>query len=445
LAQAVDHPSRTCRRVASLAAKERAWALACVIAGGLLTSGPANAFRIELNDVAPDRIERQRAEAIGQIPFPGTPNIAQFEQRLKDKGLAVGAPMFIRVFKAENELEVWLRKGERFELFATYPMCHWSGTLGPKISEGDKQAPEGVYTVNWKQLHMVGRHPRTLNLGFPNAYDRQFQRTGSFILIHGGCGSVGCYAMTNPVIEEIFSLAQAAIKGGQEAIHVHAFPFRLTEAKLQAYALNEWYDFWRNLKDVHDQFDRTRRVPKVTVCEGRYWLDPDDGEVASQSPLAVCGAPQGVASRNSPMVNAASPTRSSSLLAQSPQLSPQPVLPWSQRPSAPPARSWVAPIARVLPTAVASNSQPAAPQPTKRQPATASPSPNSNPQLSRTKLATEPVSAAAVGATCQPTLPSCRKWMAQQQAMLAAARRVTVAQSGPTSGPTSPRPAPTRR
>jgi murein L,D-transpeptidase YafK len=420
LARAVDYPSRIVRRVASLAANQRAWALACVFAGSLFTSGPANAFRIELNDVAPDRIERQRAEAIGQIPFPGTPNVAQFEQRLKDKGLAVGAPMFIRLFKAENELEVWLRKGDRFELFSTYPMCHWSGTLGPKISEGDKQAPEGVYTVNWKQLHMVGRHPRSLNLGFPNVYDRQFQRTGSFILIHGGCGSVGCYAMTNPVIEEIFSLAQAAIKGGQEAIHVHAFPFRLTEAKLQAYALNEWYDFWRNLKDVYDQFDRTRRVPKVTVCEGRYWLDPDEREVASQSPLAVCGAPQGPASRNSPMVNAASPTGLSSQLAQARLLSPQPALPWLQRPSAPPAPSWVAPIARVLPTVVASNSQPAAPQLASR---------------------IDPV-AAATGATCQPTLPSCRKWMAQQQAMLAAARRVTIAQSGQ---PVGRGPAPARR
>jgi murein L,D-transpeptidase YafK len=426
LAPAANHPIGIVRRVLAYAA----WAV--LIAGGFLSATPAAAFRIELKDVAPDRIERQRAEAIGQIPFAGTPNVAQFDQRLKDKGLGVGSAMFIRLFKAENELEVWLRKGDRFELFATYPMCHWSGTLGPKISEGDKQAPEGVYTVNWKQLHMVGRHPRSLNLGFPNVFDKQFQRTGSFILIHGGCGSVGCYAMTNPVIEEIFSLAQAAIKGGQEAIHVHAFPFRLTEAKLQAYALHEWYDFWRNLKDIHDQFDRTRRVPKVTVCEGRYWLDPDDGEVAAQSPLAVCGAPQGVASRNSPTASAASLTSPSNRPLQE-----------AQPPSAPQVPSWVAPVPRVMPKSVASSSQrappPSAVQAARRPPAAF---PLSQ-RLTRPASRIEPAAAgAATGATCQPTLPSCRKWMAQQQSMLTAGRRVIIAQSGPTP----PRPAaPTRR
>jgi murein L,D-transpeptidase YafK len=292
-----------------------ALSLACSVAAA---TSPATAFRIELKDVAPDRVERQRAEAIGLIPLPGTPNIAQFEQRLKDKGLAAGNAMFIRVFKAESELEVWMQKGATFELFATYPMCHWSGTLGPKVVEGDKQSPEGVYTVSARQIHVSGRHPKALNLGFPNPLDKQFQRTGSYLLIHGGCGSVGCYAMTNPVIDEIFTLAQAALKNGQDAINVHAFPFRLTEQKLRAYALNEWYDFWRNLKDVHDAFERTKRVPRVMVCEGRYWVDPGSdptlaqGEVASQGPLVVCGAPQEVASSNKPTENAVFPTIGSS-------------------------------------------------------------------------------------------------------------------------------------
>ena len=195
--------------------------LTSLLAGAALLAlpvQPATAFRIELKDVAPDRIERQRAEAVGMLPLPGTPNVAQLAERLAEKGLTAGSALFIRVFKIESELEVWMQKGERFELLATYPICHWSGTLGPKVSEGDKQSPEGVYTVTGKQLHMIGRHPRSLNLGFPNALDRQYQRTGSYILIHGGCGSVGCFAMTNPVIEEIFSLSQAALKGGQEEI-----------------------------------------------------------------------------------------------------------------------------------------------------------------------------------------------------------------------------------
>ncbi len=252
---------------------------------------PALAVVIELKDVASDRVERQRAEAIGQLPLPGTPNVGQLAERLAEKKMAMGNPILIRVFKASSELEVWMQSGDKFELFAIYPICNWSGTLGPKITEGDKQSPEGVYTVSSQQLHLVGRHPRSLNLGFPNALDRQMSRTGSYILIHGGCSSVGCFAMTNPVIEEVYSLALAALgKGKQDALQVHVYPFRMTEERLQAYALNEWYDFWRNLKDVSDSFERTHLPPKITICEGRYWVDDDANlqEVASHGPLAVC-------------------------------------------------------------------------------------------------------------------------------------------------------------
>jgi murein L,D-transpeptidase YafK len=356
-----------------------------------LAIGPAQAFRVELKDVAPDRIERQRAEAVGQIPFPGTPNIAQFEQRLKEKGLAVGSAVFIRVFKAESELEVWMQKGDRFELFATYPICHWSGTLGPKVNEGDKQSPEGVYTVPLRQLHMIGRHPRTLNLGFPNALDKQFQRTGSYILIHGGCGSVGCFAMTNPVIEEIFSLSQAALRSGnQDAIQVNVFPFRMTEPKLRAYAMHEWYDFWRNLKDVHDAFERTKRPPKVTVCEGRYWVEPDEGngEVASQSPLAVCEAPL-VASLSNPTVSAPWPT----VLNYNPQLKGRQAL-------SPQFNATVAPIQRSPANRLLAGRSVV---PTPNNPL--SPSPNLSGRTRQMQIA------------CVSSLPSCRKWIAQQTAM----------------------------
>jgi murein L,D-transpeptidase YafK len=277
-----------------------------------LAIAPASAFRIELKDVAPDRIERQRAEAIGQLPLPGTPPIGQLEARLKDNGFALGAPVFIRTFKTESELEVWMLKGERFELFATYPVCHWSGTLGPKVAEGDKQTPEGVYTVTQKQVHISGRHPKALNLGFPNILDRQYQRTGSYILIHGGCGSVGCFAMTNPVIDELFTLTQAAFRAGQQHIQVHAFPFRLTEANLRGHALHDWYDFWRNLKDVADAFERTRRPPRVAVCEGRYWVEDETTGGGSQSPLALCGVPD--TSPNTPMASAPQTTAANSAL-----------------------------------------------------------------------------------------------------------------------------------
>ena len=202
--------------------------------------GPAAALEIELKDVASDRMERQRSQIQGQLPLPGTPDVAKLTERLHAKGLAMGAPLMIRIFKASSELELWVRKDDTFTLFDTYPICHWSGTLGPKVFEGDRQAPEGFYTVGRGGLTRVGRWPRSFNLGFPNAFDRSLKRSGSFILIHGGCSSVGCYAMTNPVIEELFLLSEAALKSGQDRMQVHVFPFRMTIAALEARKKSEW-------------------------------------------------------------------------------------------------------------------------------------------------------------------------------------------------------------
>ncbi len=323
----------------SLSSRVRA-ALRSLVAACTVTiaaSVPAIAVVIELKDVASDRVERQRAEAIGQLPLPGTPNIGQLPERLAAKKMAMGNHLLIRVFKASSELEIWMKTGDRYDLFATYPICNWSGTLGPKLNEGDRQSPEGVYTVTSRQLHLIGRHPRSLNLGFPNALDRQMSRTGSYILIHGGCGSVGCFAMTNPVIEEVFSLASAALnKGGQDAVQVHVFPFRMTEDRLKAYSLNEWYDFWRNLKDVSDSFERTHQPPRVTVCEGRYWVEDNAGaeEVASQGPLAVCAVSQVEAALPSGP-DAASPAADP---AMGPALHPAAAQPWwPQRAMLPPS------------------------------------------------------------------------------------------------------------
>lgn len=398
----------------------------------VLSTMASHALIVELKDVAPDRIERQRAEAIGQIPLPNTPNIGRLAERLKEKKLAAGNAVLIRVFKAESELELWMQKGDRFELFAVYPICHWSGTLGPKINEGDKQSPEGVYTVSSKQLHLIGRHPRSLNLGFPNALDRQFSRTGSYILIHGGCGSVGCFAMTNPVIEEIFSLTQAAIKNGQDSVQVHSFPFRMSEERLQAHALNEWYDFWRNLKDVHDSFDRTKRPPRVTVCEGRYWVEDTlkNGEVASHGPLAVCGA--SLAAEDSPNSATGSATT----------INPET---WSPR-----AASWSHPLPpltmasadwsglpvrsvlpnphppRKLPTVDASSSG-------SRKPPSASARSARSSGVAKLAAAAPPLRAsstiiARVPIFCNETRPSCRKWVDLQTGI--ATRKVAATKVG---------------
>lgn len=404
----------TRHRLTRTRARASAIAFACA---AVIAVPAAQAFRIELKDVAPDRIERQRAEAIGQLPLPGTPNVAQLAERLADKGLAAGSAIFIRVFKAESELEVWMQKGDRFEHFATYPICHWSGTLGPKVSEGDKQSPEGVYTVTQRQLHMIGRHPRSLNLGFPNALDRQFQRTGSYILIHGGCGSVGCFAMTNPVIEEIFSLSQAALKNGQEAIQVHAFPFRMTEDNMRAFALHEWYDFWRNLKDVYDNFEQSRRLARVSVCEGRYWIDPSgDGEVASHGPLAVCGKAQ-IAALSSNEADGANPLAAT----WKPLPLPSPRASQMALPSRLPLSPQLSQIrAHSLPLS-SSRSSPAGPssnESASNRLAAGSARPATMPVALVAAPGAASTTTSAVQVTCERTLASCRKWIALQTAMV---------------------------
>lgn len=234
--------------------RRKAWLAAIVGLSTALFAASSSAFEIELADVASDRVERQRAYARGATSLPGTPDLASLDQRLAEKGLNKGNPIFIRVFKETSELEVWMlrEKDKTFVLLDTYPICHWTGTLGPKIKEGDRQSPEGFYTVRWQQTRLVGRWQKAFNLGFPNHFDQLNRRTGSHILVHGGCSSVGCYAMTEQVQEEIFGLATAAIAKGHTRFHVHVFPFRMTDANMERYKDHAWIDFWHDLKPAYD-------------------------------------------------------------------------------------------------------------------------------------------------------------------------------------------------
>src|SRR5262249_40670888 len=150
----------------------------------------------------------------------------ELQKKLEAKGMSLGAPIMIRIFKQESQAEVWVQKGERYERFAAYTICNWSGKLGPKLNEGDRQSPEGLYSVRADQLHRKGRWRRSLDIGYPNTFDRGLGRTGSFILMHGGCSTIGCFAMTTPIMDEIFALGEAALANGQERIQVHVFPFR---------------------------------------------------------------------------------------------------------------------------------------------------------------------------------------------------------------------------
>ena len=242
----------------------------------------ASAFEIEPQTVAPERMARQIAHTRGALPLPGTPDTTRLSERLAAKGLTKGDPIFIRIFKASSELELWMQKGASFVLLDTYPICHWTGALGPKLREGDKQSPEGFYTVTQRQMRLPTRWRRSFDIGFPNAFDQANKRTGSHILVHGGCTSVGCYAMTDAVQDEIHALAEAALKSGQEKFHVHVFPFRMTADAMAAHAGGPWASFWADLQVAYDAFERTRTLPRIALCDQRYRvIDGDAGELAA--------------------------------------------------------------------------------------------------------------------------------------------------------------------
>ena len=190
--------------------------------------------------------------------------------------MEAGQPVFLRIFKEEGELEVWLRGAQSYALFETYPICAWSGALGPKLKEGDGQSPEGFYFVPASALNPASRFHLSFNLGFPNAYDRAHGRTGSFLMVHGDCVSIGCYAMTDAKIEEIYGLVEAALREGQPFVRVHAFPFRMTARNMARHAASSWIEFWTNLKEGYDSFERTGRPPDVTVRDLRYHFEPTE-------------------------------------------------------------------------------------------------------------------------------------------------------------------------
>lgn len=191
-------------------------------------------------------------------------------EKLNKANLTLGSAAFIRIFKQEALLEVWVKNADKFDLLHTYPICKFSGFLGPKLKEGDKQAPEGFYAVTKKQLNPGSRHYRAFNLGFPNEYDRALGRTGSALMVHGGCTSVGCYAMRDLAVAEIYKVVEKALFNGQRKVPVHVFPFRMTTANMSKAPAGKWVPFWQNIKTGHDLFEANGVPPKVGVCNKRY-------------------------------------------------------------------------------------------------------------------------------------------------------------------------------
>ena len=202
----------------------------------------------------------------GEQPVPG-----KLARAMKSRDMAASAPVLMRVFKEESELEVWKRTSSgRYALLKTYEICKWSGALGPKKKEGDKQAPEGFYFVNRGLLNPRSSYYLSFNLGFPNRFDRSHGRTGTHLMVHGACSSAGCYAMEDDQIAEIYAVARDALKGGQSSFQVQALPFRMTPENMARHRESEHFAFWENLKVGYDHFELTKVPPKVDVCERSY-------------------------------------------------------------------------------------------------------------------------------------------------------------------------------
>ena len=196
----------------------------------------------------------------------------KLEKEFTQGNLKLGSPIYIRVFKSEMELEMWIQFKGRFELFKTYKISTYGGKgLGPKIKQGDGRAPEGFYFVKPVNLNPFSEFHLSFNIGYPNSYDRFHGRTGSAIMVHGSFVSIGCYAMTDKNIEEIYTLADAALRRGQDFFRIHIFPFRMTEDNMDSHKKSVWIDFWNNLKEGYDYFETyNHNPPNVEIKNGRY-------------------------------------------------------------------------------------------------------------------------------------------------------------------------------
>ncbi|MDH4991689.1 murein L,D-transpeptidase [Aquamicrobium lusatiense] len=252
----------------------RAGLLIGAIGGAIALAGCTDS---SIGDFAPQHANRQLPPKI--------------QQAMKAKGMNKTAPVMARVFKEEGKLEIWKQKTNgRYDLIASYDICKWSGKLGPKFTEGDRQAPEGFYTVRPSQMKPNSQYHLAFNIGYPNTYDRANGRTGSNLMVHGACSSAGCYSMTDQQIEEIYAFGRDAFQGGQTEFQVQAFPFRMTAANMARYRNDPNYEFWKMLKVGYDHFELTKVPPKVDVCERRYVFNqiPVDGQPFN--PTGACPA-----------------------------------------------------------------------------------------------------------------------------------------------------------
>ena len=235
-------------------------------------------------------------DSLGVLPMSEKAARPLSDKMVKDiqsKNMDMESPILVRLFKEESELEIWKQDREgRFALLKTYPICRWSGELGPKVKEGDRQAPEGFYSITPGQMNPNSQYYLSFDLGYPNAFDRAHGRTGAQLMVHGDCSSRGCYSMTDEQISEIYALGRDSFFGGQKSFQVQAYPFRMTAKNLASHRNSPHLAFWKMLKKGNDHFEVSKLEPKVNVCDKRYVFDAQSpsGRALSFSPAAACPA-----------------------------------------------------------------------------------------------------------------------------------------------------------
>ncbi|MEP3431372.1 MAG: murein L,D-transpeptidase family protein [Roseibium sp.] len=202
------------------------------------------------------------------------PVSSSVKRKMTDLNMSSTSPIMIRIFKEESELEVWKKtRSGKFKILEEFEICKWSGGLGPKFKEGDRQAPEGFYEITPALMNPNSSYHLAFNLGYPNKYDRSHGRTGSHLMVHGACSSRGCYAMTDEQVQDIYALARDSFKGGQRSFQVQAYPFRMTAENMARHRNSEHIEFWNMLKNGYDHFEVTKAPPKIDVCEQKYVFD----------------------------------------------------------------------------------------------------------------------------------------------------------------------------
>ncbi|KAA0971610.1 murein L,D-transpeptidase [Aureimonas fodinaquatilis] len=227
--------------------------------------------------------------SIDDLMGPTAPLSSALLKQMQELDMGKGSPMMVRLFKEESELEVWKQTTSgSYALLKTYTICAWSGKLGPKRKEGDRQAPEGFYNITQGSLNPRSQHHLAFDIGYPNRYDSANGFTGQHLMVHGSCNSSGCYAMDNNQIEEIYSLARESFSAGQRNFQFQAYPFRMTPKNMARHSQSEYAPFWAMLKQGYDAFEVTKRPVKVDVCEKRYLFNASLPEGTTLNPAGAC-------------------------------------------------------------------------------------------------------------------------------------------------------------